>query len=341
MMELHVSAPNRIDLAGGTTDIYPLYLFMNGGCTVNVGITVSSSVRLGTREDRGIRIISRDLGATVEAPEPDLLPTHGPLGLIARTVRAFTWETGLEIVTHNEAPAGSGLGASSALLIALVGGLLKLRSEEIGPEKTIDLAAHIETAAIEVPTGKQDHIAAYFGGISAIEFDYRGFCRTERCGTPGERARLQDMMILSHTGEGRFSGMNNWEVTKGFIDKQTEAREKLLAIRDVARELSRALEQNQWDEIPRLMNQEWKVRRSLAPGISTSRIDKIIAAATAAGALANKVCGAGGGGCMVTLTPVHKRAAVERAISDTGGRILAYEIDIRGLGLREDSGVTP
>lgn len=337
-MELRASAPNRIDLAGGTTDIYPLYLFMNGGCTVNVAITVKSSVVFHTKEAPSVRIVSRDLGQTVAASYPTELNIDGPLGLVARTVRAFPPETGLEIVTHNEAPAGSGLGASSALLVALMGGLLRLRSEEADPEKTIDLAANIETSAIAVPTGKQDHIAAYFGGVSAIEFGHGGFCRSELCTHPSERDRLEEMMILSYTGEGRFSGMNNWDVTKGFIDRQTDVQRKLVQIRDVARDLSRAMEMNQWDEIPRLIDKEWVVRRSLAPGISTPRIDGIIAAATSAGALANKVCGAGGGGCLVTLTSGGKRSTVERAISDAGGSVLPYRIDPEGLKCSEPEG---
>ncbi len=338
-MEMRISVPNRIDLAGGTTDIYPLYLFMDGGCTVNMSITVDSTVEFRTSEKQAIRIVSRDLGETVEASEPAHLSTEGPLGLIGRTVRALSPGTGLDIVTCNQAPRGSGLGASSALLVALVVGLLKLRSESVEPEKVVDLAAAIECAAIQVPTGKQDHIAAYFGGTSSIEFGYRGFSRAELCLASDDRKRLEEMMILSYTGEGRFSGMNNWDVTKGFIDRQAEIREKLLKIRDVARDLTRALKFHKWSEVPRLVDQEWAIRRALAPGISTPRIDRIMAAATAAGATANKVCGAGGGGCMLTLASNGKRSAVEKAISEAGGEILPFRVESEGIKCSDVNGL--
>ena len=121
-MEIRVTAPNRIDLAGGTTDIYPLCLFMDGGYTVNAGITVNSTVTLRTHDDSSIRIVSQDLVETQEACAADRLSTDGPLGLIARAVKAFPPAKGLEVITRNEAPAGSGLGASSALLVATLAG---------------------------------------------------------------------------------------------------------------------------------------------------------------------------------------------------------------------------
>ncbi|MFH1116250.1 MAG: hypothetical protein V1792_20250 [Pseudomonadota bacterium] len=330
-MELRVSVPNRIDLAGGTTDIYPLYLFLGGGCTVNAGITVRSVVEFRTLGEKAIRLTSLDLGEAVEAPDASHLPTDGPLGLIGRTVSALPPATGMEITTCNQAPAGSGLGASSALLVALVTGLLQIRSESAEPEKVVDLAANIECAAIGVPTGRQDHVAAYFGGISSVEFGYRGFSRAPLCSEPADRQRLEDMVILSYTGEGRFSGMNNWDVTKGVIEGRAQLKDKLLKIRDAAHDLAGALRLRRWADVPRLVDAEWTLRRSLAPGISTPAIDRIAAAATAAGAAANKVCGAGGGGCMITLAPAAKRSAVERAVSDSGGTIIPFCVASQGI----------
>ncbi len=119
-MELVVSAPNRIDLAGGTTDLYPLHLLLDGGFTVNAAISVASRARFRPLESGGVRIVSEDLAEQLEAASPEDLPRSGPLALIARAVRAVPPPGGVEIITCNEAPKGSGLGASSALLVAVL-----------------------------------------------------------------------------------------------------------------------------------------------------------------------------------------------------------------------------
>jgi len=334
-MEITVTTPNRIDLAGGTTDIHPLYLLMEGGCTVNVAVSIHSRVSLRTLEGPHIRISSEDMAYSLEKADPKDLPLDGPLGLIGRAVRALPPGRGIEIVTHNEAPAGSGLGASSALLVAVLAALLQLQGARYSPRNIIRLATNIETAAIMVPTGKQDHIAAVYGGISAIEFGYQDFERKTVRDESRILEHLQETLVLTYTGDGRFSGMNNWEVTKRFIDNDEEIRTKLVQIRNVARSVYYALDEDRYDDLPALIQQEWEIRRTLAPGISTPRIEALTEAACSAGALANKVCGAGGGGCMITVVPRDKRAAVSEALEAAGGKLMPFKIDRHGLVLSQ------
>lgn len=338
-MEITVTAPNRVDLAGGTTDIYPLYLFMDGGCTVNAAVTIHSRVTLRSLGGSEIRIVSRDLEACVEAEAPAMLPVDGPLGLLGRAIRAIPPYSGIEMVVQNSAPAGSGLGASSALLVAALAGLLHLRGEKHSRRNIVDLAANIETAGIAVPAGKQDHIAAVYGGVSFIDFGYRDFDRQTI--KSALQDRLERMLVLSYTGEGRFSGMNNWEITRGFIDGSQEIKGKLTEIREVARELTSTLRQGRWNRLPELVDREWQIRRTLAPGVSTKRIEEIMSAASNAGALASKICGAGGGGCMITFVDPHNREGVEKAIEDSGGKVMQYKLDWEGLAISQTGAVTP
>jgi D-glycero-alpha-D-manno-heptose-7-phosphate kinase len=334
-MEIRVSAPNRVDLAGGTTDIYPLYLMMGGGCTVNVAVTVSSGAVF--RENAGggkFRIASEDLGCAVQASDPDGLPLDGPLGLICRAVRVLPPPGPVEISTRNEAPEGSGLGASSALLMAVLTGLQKLRGEESAPERLIDLAADIETASIGVLTGKQDYVAACLGGVSLIDFGYGGFKRRDSALFEEIHQTLEGMIVLVYTGAGRFSGMNNWEVSKAFIDNRDGVRENLSRIRDAAIRVVELLTDGRIDGLAEAVNEEWAIRRTLAPGVTTPAIEAIIAAARKAGAVAGKVCGAGGGGCLIVIAPPERRAMVERAIVDSGGLPIAFSIDRRGVDVR-------
>jgi len=333
-MKISITAPNRIDLAGGTTDLYPLCLLMEGGCTVNAALTMSSHVTMKSLGRRGVKIVSDDLGQTLEAPEPSELPLEGPLGLVARAVRCLPPPEGVEIRTRNEAPKGSGLGASSSLVVAVLKGLLKLRDQDEPPEKLIRLAVNVETANLGVPAGSQDHIAAVFGGISLIDFSVEGFSRRSVPLDSGLIEALEERVVLSYTGEGRFSGMNNWEITKRYIDGQKEVRETLVSIRDLARAMGDALLAGDFDAVPHLLSREWNLRRSLAPGISTPRIEAIMAAAQVAGAQGSKICGAGGGGCMVTMVPSRRRAQVQRAIEAAGGQVIQAGIDRQGLRLR-------
>lgn len=330
-MEITVHAPNRIDLAGGTTDLYPLYLLMDGGCTVNAAVTVPSRVTLKPLDQPGIRIVSEDLAASVELGEASTLPLAGPLSLACRAVAAFPPAGTVEIVTRNYAPAGSGLGASSALLVAMISGLLRLRDETIAADRLIDLACNLETAVIGVPAGKQDYVAALYGGVSILEFGYEGWRREAVPGGQSVAEWLEQFLILSYTGQGRFSGLNNWEVTKAFIDGRENVRDSLIRIRDIARQVAHVLRSGEVEELPALVDEEWRIRCTLAPGVSTPGIQALMDAARSAGALASKICGAGGGGCMITLADPHKRAAVEAALVARGGKIIPFAIDFHGV----------
>ena len=332
-MLVEVIAPNRIDLAGGTTDLYPVYLFMDGGFTVNASISVKSFATIQTLDIPEIRISSVDLGETAVLGLHDDWEPKGPLSLAMKALKAFPPACGLEIVTKNDAPAGSGLGASSALLIALTLGLEKIRTDGWSKSQIIHHAADVETSLIGVPAGKQDHIAALYGGVSYIEFGFTGFVR-RGCASPEVvNTVLEEMIVLSYTGEGRFSGMNNWDITRNVIEKTGDVKQKLIEIRDIASNMATAINERQWDEVGRLIDCEWTLRRSLAPGVSTGTIDSIMAAARDAGALASKICGAGGGGCMISMVKQNNRARVEKAISDAGGKVIPFQIMEQGANV--------
>lgn len=337
-MKITARTPNRIDLAGGTLDIYPLYIFLQGGYTLNAAIDLYSDVEIETRADDLFVLESQDLNETLEISRQDLesgQADNGTFRLIVAALRYYQPPTGLRVVTRNGAPKGSGLGASSALLIALSGALDRLNRSFAEGETLIRAAADLEAWTIGIPTGKQDYYAALYGGLQALHFNMRGV-RRERLNLSAEfMTGLNAGLVLSFTGESHFSGTNNWNMTKRYVDDMGDSRAALRAIQQTSAQLYQALLQEDLDTVYALLNQEWHNRKSLAEGVSTPQIERMIAAATEAGARANKICGAGGGGCLLTLCPPDRRQAVEAALEQTGAQLMSHRIVGHGLQVHE------
>ena len=279
-MIIEASAPVRIDFAGGAFDVHPLYLFEDGGVTVNVGIDLCTKVRLETRDDPEIHLYSVDLNTHESAKNADSLDLDGELGFIARIVKFYRPATGVNVTTKIDIPKGSGLGTSSSLLISLTGALNELNKTNLTADQMIDYGANIEAQSLRVPTGKQDYFGAYYGWFNAIWSEVKG-CRTERIPLSEQRAdELNERIIMSFTGQPRFSGANNWDLVKGYIDDVGDTRRVLRELRRTGFEMAECLREGA--ETPRLVHllrQEWEIRKRCASGVTNPDVERIIAVA--------------------------------------------------------------
>jgi D-glycero-alpha-D-manno-heptose-7-phosphate kinase len=323
------SAPTRIDLAGGTIDIWPLYLFHDGATTVNAAINLRAHVQLDPRTDGRVELRSIDTDRTVSAAHWSALDGAGDLSLLALLARHYGLENAT-LTTRGESPAGAGIAGSSALVIAVCGALARWTGASGDPEALLQVAMNVECQAIRVPTGVQDYRPALYGGIAAIELRVEGI---KRIGLDVDPAELERRVVLAYTGAPRNSGTNNWEITKRHIDGDRHIYDCFERIRDTAAAMRIALQRGDWDEVGRQIAIEWDNRKRLAPGVTTTTIDDLIARAKAAGATAAKVCGAGGGGCLFCYGPPEARTAIANALAAGGARLLDYRIETEGLRL--------
>jgi D-glycero-alpha-D-manno-heptose-7-phosphate kinase len=321
------SAPTRIDLAGGTIDIWPLYLFHSGALTLNAAISIRATATIESRSDDRIVITSLDTGATVEARDWQELRDKHELRLLS--LLAYFFEArGLTLTTSSESPAGAGIAGSSALNVAVCAAFAQWNHTHYEPEALLQVAMNVEAQAINVPTGLQDYRPALYGGIAALELDVDGIRRVPLNLDPAE---LEARIVLCYTGEPRNSGTNNWEIVKKHVDGDRYVFDCFERIRDTAVEMRDALIAGDWDKVGVALAKEWDNRKRLAPGVTTRVIDDLIARAMAAGATAAKVCGAGGGGCLFCYGPPERRDAIREALAQGGARLLEYRIERHGL----------
>ena len=337
-MKVSVTVPTRIDLAGGTLDVYPLYLFEDGGLTLNAAISVYGHVTVEERADARIHICSKDAGAEETFASLDEMRAQlgGPLDLVKKALRFYKPCRGLNLFLHSEAPRGSGLGASSALLMALSSALNEIEGLGLSQDRIIDLGANIEAQVIGIPTGKQDYFPPLFGGVCSIWFDVDGH-RLERLGESSDLVdRLNERLVLTFTNLNRFSGLTNWAMLKRYIEKQGDTVVHMRRIKKVALAMRQSLASGHLDEFARLLAVEWENRKALAEGVTTPEIDTMIAASSAAGARASKLCGAGGGGCMITYAEPEDVPAVKKALVDAGATLMPFRVVREGIQMTND-----
>jgi D-glycero-alpha-D-manno-heptose-7-phosphate kinase len=334
-MIIESSAPSRVDLAGGTIDIWPLYLFHPGATTVNFALSLRAHCRIETRDDDRVILESRDRNLAFETrlDRIDDLFAEERLGLISKLVHFFKPTVGFHLIANSEVPAGAGLGGSSALDIACVGALNLLVGNRYEQRKFITVAANIETTVIGVPAGFQDYYPALHGSVSCLHFRPDGI---EREALAVNIAELEQRVVICYTGEPRLSGINNWEIFKRHIDGDREMFQMFEGIRDSAKRMREFLLADDWDHVAVSMRLAHPNRKRLAPNITTPQIDALIEKALANGAEGVKVCGAGGGGCIAFLCAKGRKAEVERALNaEEGAEVVDWKVSREGLIVSE------
>jgi D-glycero-alpha-D-manno-heptose-7-phosphate kinase len=237
---------------------------------------------------------------------------------------------GVEVRTRSDSPVGAGIAGSSAKNIALAAALAAWTGRTVPDEELLAIAMNVEAQVIGVPTGVQDYRPALFGGVAALDLGLTGVHRTALDVDLGE---LDRRIVLAYTGASRQSGINNWEVMKRRIDGDLTVGRAFDGIRDAAAGVREALVREDWPAVAVHLDAEWSSRKRLAPGVATPAIETTLARARAAGALAGKVCGAGGGGCLFCLVPPERHGPVAAALGESGARVLPFQFEREGLKL--------
>ncbi len=307
---IFIKSPTRVDLAGGTLDMWPLFTFLGGATTINLAIDIWTEVELTPTSDGKITIISKDfdqqwqfadLNSLLNALDPKLL-------FYQKVIQKFSIKTGFILSTASQSPIGGGLGGSSSLVISMLKAFLKwLNVSAMSDHELVHLAHNIEAEILKTPTGTQDYYPAITGGLSFIEYSATGIQNKVESinGTP-----FEDHFLLVYTGKSHHSGLNNFEVLKSAVEGDLKVLSALTKIKNIANLLKTAIQQKDWAQLPQLFRQEYEARLELTPAFSSPEIEKLAKITLAAGALAVKICGAGGGGCVLVWVPPENRQKV-------------------------------
>lgn len=305
----------RVDLAGGTLDIWPLGLFHSGARTINVAIDLAATVRFQRSDEYVVRQGESVIRAR-SAEELSANPDGALVGVVASALDLPPFEAELA----SGSPRGGGLGGSSALTVTL----LSAAEEELDlprtlPHEKVRLARDLEARLMGLPTGIQDHYPALLGGALDI-LALPGGEKVRRLDV--DLGRLGDSLLVVYSGASHFSAGNNWQVVRRRLDGEAEVTDLFRGIAESAAGLAASLEAGDLPEVGRWMSREWSFRRRLAEGVSTPLLESLVERALALGAWGGKACGAGGGGCLAFLCPPDRKAAIGQGLEQLGGKVL-------------------
>lgn len=335
-MIIRSKAPLRLGLAGGGTDVSP-FSDIYGGCILNATISLFAYCDIIPRNDNRIVMITEDRGERFESESMKELPLDGNLDILKaiynRVVKDFDLPPlSFELHTFVDAPAGSGLGTSSTLVVAVLGAFVQWLRLPLAEYDIAALAYSIERIDLRLAGGKQDQYAATFGGFNFMEFyaDNKVIVNPLRI-KESVMNELSRNLVLFYTSTSRSSADIIERQQKNVVANNTQSIEAMQQLKKQAVLMKEALLRNELDKIGDILNLGWEYKRQMARGISTDLFEDVYKAALNAGARGGKISGAGGGGYIFFYCPDCVRYKVIEALSNFGGKVRRFEFTKQGL----------
>ncbi len=321
---VEMRSPTRVDLAGGTLDCWPLQVFVGPCVTVNLAIDVMTGAQLEPLSTSEIQLEVSDLD--YKKTFPDLTALMGSsdkeLCLVQAVLRYFQPPKGFRLKTSSQSPVGGGLGGSSSLCISLIKAFLLLEGRHMGVYETVTLAHNIEAEVIKSPTGTQDYFPALVPGLNLIHYNAQG-PRLETLDLAG--TYIASRMMLVYTGKAHHSGINNWQVLKSVIDGDPKPLKALKKVANISERMAKVCRTQEWGMIPALFDEEFQARVELSAGFTSPEIETLRNLILQGGGDAVKICGAGGGGCVLVWADPSKHESLGEACLKGGFRPIKFQ----------------
>ena len=332
-MIIRSKAPLRLGLAGGGSDVSP-YSDLYGGLVLNATINLSAYCTIETLEGETVVVDAYDADTHVTCPFGPVLEGAPDLirGVYARIVKDFGLVPGaFPITTYNDAPAGSGLGTSSTMVVCILKCFAEWMNLPLGDYEIARLAYEIERKDLALAGGKQDQYAAAFGGFNYMEFLPDDIVIVNPLKIKGWIVdELESSMVLYYTGRSRSSAAIISEQQKNTSSGNATAIEAMHRIKQSSKDMKFALLKGDMAEFGRILGQAWEDKKKMAGAITNPVIQEAFDTALGAGAVAGKVSGAGGGGFMMLMVPPARKMAVVQALSRLPGQVMPFQFTERG-----------
>ncbi len=325
----------RVDLVGGTLDIEPINLIIKDVITLNVATGLKATVTLTAIDFEGVEIISRDYNKsyrflTKDLTEDNVLYSHEfkEMTFILQVLRLFSINKNVKLELSSGAPAGSGLGGSSAMGVTLYKALCHFTNTPYDRDTAVLRVKSVESRILnQGVAGYQDYFPALTGGVLAIK-GVEGKIQVEQLYSSELKNILEKHLILIYSGQSRASGINNWEVYKGFFDKKTEVVRGLNQIAQISNNMYLALKARDWKKMLSLIALEGEEREKLFPGITTEKIREFMSDVRSLGnVMGLKMCGAGGGGCFILIHDGLNAEVINSRVKSHGMEILPFNVE--------------
>lgn len=324
---IRARAPLRLGLAGGGTDVSP-YCDQYGGYVLNATIDRYAYAVIKTLADPIVRFVSTDQQVTLSLDLTQSLQRGSQLDLHWAVYNHMVnyYNAGkplaLELSTFCDAPAGSGLGSSSTLVVVMIRAFAELLNLPLDDYTIARLAYKLERLDCGLQGGRQDQYSATFGGFNFMEFygDDKAIINPLRIKN-WIICELEASLVLFFTGVSRESAKIIADQSNNVSAGASDALEAMHGIKREALVLKECLLRGDFDGLVQSLRVGWQNKKRSAKSVSNSHIDTIYNAAIGAGALAGKVSGAGGGGFMLFFVPIDRRAAVIRTLGGFGGQV--------------------